>query len=101
MKKRPESVSYFSSKNGLPGTYDDDDTIFNSFNNEVNQNNIQDEQFELSAALSISANETSFIASDNLQNENDILSPDCEVQLIALRKKHLYINYNGINLKIL
>ena len=35
MKKKPESVKYFTSKNNLSGIYDNDDTLFNSFNNEV------------------------------------------------------------------
>ena len=99
MKKKPESVTYFSSKNGLQGIYDDNDTIFNGFNNENNQDNIQEEQLELSAALSISASEVSLIASDNLQNTDDILSPNCRSQLIALQKENLFINYNSKNSK--
>ena len=46
--------------------------------------NIQDKQFELLAALSISVNEISFTISNNLQNTNNILSSDCKTQLIAL-----------------
>ena len=104
MKKRPESVTYFSSKNGLPGIFDDDDTIFNGFDNEIiNQTIIQDEHLELSTALSISASEASITISDDLQNADDKILPDCEAQaqLIALQKKYLCINYNGMNLKIL
>src|SRR3954465_1515986 len=102
MTKRPESVTYFSSKNGLPYIFDDDDIISNRFNNEIiNQTIIQDEQLELSAALSISASEVSITISDDLQNANDKTLPDCEAQaqLIALQKKYLYSNYNGMNLK--
>ena len=73
MKKRPELVIYFSSKNGLQGIYDNNDIIFNGFNNEVNQDNIQEEQLELSTALSISASEVSLVVSDNLQNTDDTL----------------------------
>ena len=54
---------------------------------------------ELSAALSISASEVSLIASDNLQNTDDILSPNCRSQLIALQKENLFINYNSKNSK--
>jgi len=51
MKRRPESVMYYSSKNGLPGIYDDGNTIFNGVNDRISQNDIQDEKLELSAAL--------------------------------------------------
>jgi len=101
MKKRPESVTYFSSKNGLPDIFDDDD---NGFNNEIiNQTIIQDEQLELSAALSISASEVLFTISNDLQNADDKILSDCEAQaqLIAMQKKYLCSNYNSMNLKVL
>ncbi len=40
MKRRSESVMYYFSKNGLPGIYDDNDTIFNGINDKINQDNI-------------------------------------------------------------
>src|ERR1044071_871876 len=89
MKRRPESIMYYFSKNGLPGIYDDDDTIFNGVNDRINQNNIQDEELELSAALFTASKEN--LTSDDLQ-ETDIL-PGCKVQLIALKKNHLHNNY--------
>jgi hypothetical protein len=93
MKKRPESVTYFSSKNGLLDAYnDDDDVIFNSFINE-NQRDIQ-EQFELSTALSISASEASLTESENIDNT---LPSDCEIQLKALQKSGLCIINNSKN----
>ena len=98
MKRRPESVMYYSSKNGLPNVYDDNDTIFNGINDKVIQDNIQDEELELSAALSI-ASKAIVTIPDNLQ-ELDVLS-DCEVQLTALQKKYLYNSNHGMNFKIL
>ena len=93
MKRRPESVMYYSSKNGLPDIYDDDDTIFNGVNDRINQNDIQDEELELSAALFTASKEN--LTSDDLQ-ETDILL-GCKVQLIALKKNHLHNNYHGIS----
>lgn len=97
MKRRPESVMYYSSKNGLPGIYDDDDTIFNGINDRVNQNNIQDEQLELSAALSTASKEI-LTTSDDLQ-ETDTLS-NCKVQLTAL-KKYSHNNYHGMSFNLI
>ncbi len=40
MKRRSESVMYYSSKNSLSGIYNDNDTIFNGINDKINQDNI-------------------------------------------------------------
>ena len=100
MKKKPEFVTYFSSKNSLSEIYNnndnDNDTTVNIFDS---GDNIQDEQFELSTALSISVNEA-FVAFKNIQNTDNILPSDFKVQLIALQKKSLCSNYNDMNLNI-
>ncbi len=70
MKRRPKSVMYYSSKNDLLGIYDDNDTIFNSINDKINQDDIQNKKLELSAALS-TASKTIIIFND-LQ-ETDVL----------------------------
>ena len=88
---------YYSSKNGLPDIYNDNNTIFNGINNKINQDDIQNEELKLSAALSTASK--TIITSDNLQ-ETDVLS-NCKVQLKTLQKKYLYNNNYGINFKIL
>ena len=61
---------YYSSKNGLPDIYNDNNTIFNDINNKINQDDIQNKKLELSAALS-TASKTIIIFND-LQ-ETDVL----------------------------
>ena len=88
---------YYSSKNGLPDIYNDNNTIFNDINNKINQDDIQNEELKLLIALSIASK--TIITSDDLQ-KTDVLS-NCKVQLKALQKKYLYNNNYGINFKIL
>ncbi len=87
---------YYSNKNSLPGIYDDNDIIFNGINDKINQDDIQNEELKLSAALSTASK--TIITSDNLQ-ETDVLS-NCKVQLKTLQKKYLYNNNYDMNFKI-